>query len=235
MVEFEEVVDLVRKAEPLAALDLIKRKGPEDIRNAAIDLLENPIIVTSLDEKWRDLLLLIYFSYFSLFVKGTDNQSIAVCAHSSLNAAKLSRKMGLKELEGISLSNAARTLLQMSMTEQAEKCYCEAEKILKKVSEKDKSYLKKLGDTLNDLGVMYLEAKKEDEAEKRIVEALEIRRELSTMSEEHLVAFAETLSNAGALYGEKREYDKSEKYYSESEAIFREIAEKMLHIFHILQ
>jgi tetratricopeptide (TPR) repeat protein len=223
----EEVRELIRKRAPMEALALIKKEGPEEVRKVTANLFEDITAVNSLDERWRDTLSLVYYSYFSFITSDlVDIQSLTECAISSLNAAKICRKMNFPELESTFLFNAAQALNNMSLNERAIKCYQEAERILSSMGE---GYLRELAAVLNNLGAVYIETKRIDEAEKYIVKALEIRRKLAEEDEVHLPELAETLSNAGAVFGERGEYELSEKYYNESISIFRRLSDSMFH------
>lgn len=222
-----EIAELVKKRTPLMALDVIDRSAPENVKSAAKKLFENPEVVKSLDGHWRNLLLLIYFSHFAYLTENkSDKESIATFAVSSLNAAKLCRRLNLPDLEGYFLFNSGRVLTRMSMRKEAEKCYLEAEKIFKKLSEEDETYLKDLGETLNDLAAFYIEDKKNDEAEKYVTWALEIRRELAEMDKKHLPTLAESLYNAGIHYTRTRRYELAEECYKEAVKILKEISQE---------
>ena len=220
--KFEEVRELIKKRSPLEALSVLKRNSPDNVKKVIENLFDDPTAVNELDEEWRDILSLIYYSYFSFITSSmVDAQSISECAVSSLNAANYSKKLKYPELEIIFLMNAGQALNQMSMNERAIKCYLEAEKIVKGME----NSLEEHAAILNNIGAIYIEMKRIDDAEDYLVKALEMRRELANRDEKYLSDLAETLSNAGALFGDKRNYELSENYYRESISIFRKLAE----------
>lgn len=220
--KFEEVRKLIKKGAPLEALAVLKKNSPDNVKKVIENLFDDPTAVNELDDEWRNILSLIYYSYFS-FITSTmvDAQSISECAVSSLNAANYSKKLRFPELEVIFLMNAGQALNQMSMNERAIKCYLEAEKIVNKMEDN----LAEHAAILNNIGAIYIELKRIDDAKDYLVKALEMRRKLATEDEKYLSELAETLSNAGALFGDKRNYELSEKYYRESISIFRRLAE----------
>jgi tetratricopeptide (TPR) repeat protein len=223
-----KIAELVKNRTPLMAIDVILESAPEDVKNAAKKLFENPDVVKSLDDHWRNVLLLIYFSHYAYLTEnGQDKESISTFAVSSLNAAKLCRRLDLPDLEGIFLLKSGRVLTRMSMRKEAEKCYLEAEKIFKKLSEDgNEAYLKDLGDVLNDLAAFYIEDKRNDEAEKYVAWALEIRKKLAEINKKHLPTLAESLYNAGIHYSRTRRYELAEECYKEAVKILREASEE---------
>ncbi|HID42790.1 MAG TPA: tetratricopeptide repeat protein, partial [Archaeoglobaceae archaeon] len=160
--KFGEVRELIKKRVPLEALLVLKKDSPDNVKKVIENLFENPTAVNELDEEWRDILSLIYYSYFS-FITSTmvDAQSISECAVSSLNAANYSKKLKFPELQIIFLMNAGQALNQMSMNERAIKCYLEAEKIINKM---DGGNLAEHSAILNNIGAIYIELKRIDDA-----------------------------------------------------------------------
>ncbi|AEA47544.1 tetratricopeptide repeat protein [Archaeoglobus veneficus] len=217
-----EIIDMVRKGTPLSAIDVITTSAPEEIRKVAVNLFADPMCVANIDEEWKNLLLLVYFSHFSYLSEGkAGEEDISNLAVSSLTAAKLCRRLGIPDLEARFLISGGRAIYQMRMKDKAEKIFKEAEKILKELSEKDESYLPMLADVLNELAVLYMDLKRNDEAEKYLVWALEIRKSAGNEAE-----LAETLYNAGVFYTRTKRLDIAEKYYKEGEDILRKLAKE---------
>lgn len=225
--ELAKIGELIKNRKPLEVLELIKNEAPKEVVEASQKMFEDFSVIESIDGQWRDILALVYYSHFSyLTSQMDDNQALASCVVSSLNASKISLGMGLEYLAPTFLRNAAKALTMMKMTSQAERSYREAERIcrvkIEEVSEKEKEdWLKELGAVLNDLGVLCYELEKFKDADRYITEALEIRRKVAEPLE-----LAETLANAGAIYIATKKFYEAEELFKESEAIFRELVEK---------
>ncbi len=220
----EEVFEYLKKGLPLMALDRIKNSDREDLRKVAEKVLKNPIAIQELDDEWKDILSLIYFSHFSLITSDMMGfEELVSWSVASLNAAKLARKLKLPELEARVISNAAKALSFMDMPERANRAYIEADKIYKKLK-KTEDNLRGLVSNLNDLGSFCIEQEKFGEAEKYLREALEIVKNNPDAFSPNILA--EILSNLGSLKTETKRFEEAEKYYLESEKIFRELAER---------
>ncbi|MBO8183715.1 MAG: tetratricopeptide repeat protein [Archaeoglobus sp.] len=224
----EEVIEYLRKGLPLMALDAIRSSGDELLKKTAETILENPAVLKEagdeIGEDWKDLLSLIYFSHFSLItteMMGLDG--LASLAVSSLNAAKLARKLDIPELEARTISNAARALSFMNMPERANRAYIEADRIYREL-EKTEENLRGFVSNLNDFGSFCIEQEKYDKAEKCLSEALELVKENPDAFSSNVLA--EILSNFGSLETEKKRFERAEQFYNEAEKIFRELAEK---------
>jgi len=206
------------------ALEKIQTGGPEEIRKVAMDLLRNPGLVKDIEEEWKDILTLIYFSHFSLITNEMlDLESLAAWSVSSLNAAKLSRKLGLSELEARTLSNAAKALSLMNLSEQAKRAYTEADKIYRKL-EMNEENLRGFISNLNDFGAFCIEQEEFETAGKYLEEALQLAEKNRDAIKPSF--FAEISSNLGSLSTELRRFDEARTYYTRSEEIFRELSEK---------
>ena len=226
----EEVIEYLRKGLPLMALDRIRSSEQEVLKNIAEEILRNPAVLKEgsaadkIDEEWKDLFSLIYFSHFSLItteMMGMDG--LASLAVSSLNAAKLSRKLNIPELEARTISNAAKALSLMNMPERANRAYLEADRIYREL-EKTGENLRGFVSNLNDFGSFCIEQERFEEAEKYLIEALEVVQKNPDLFSPSVMA--EILSNLGSLKTETGKFDEAENYYSESERIFRELAEE---------
>ncbi len=220
----EEVFEYLKKGLPLMALDRIKNSAREDLRKAAEEVLKNPIVIQELDDEWKDILSLIYFSHFSLITSDMmGSEELASWSVASLNAAKLARRLGIPELEARTISNAAKALSFMNMPERANRAYLEADKIYRKL-ERTEDNLRGFVSNLNDLGSFCIEQEKFEEAEKYLGEAFEIVKNNPDAFSPNVLA--EILSNLGSLKTETKKFDEAENYYVESEKIFRELTEK---------
>ncbi|RLI78094.1 hypothetical protein DRP05_08325 [Archaeoglobales archaeon] len=226
--ELAKIGELIKNRKPLEVLELIKSEAPKEVVEASQKMFEDFSAIDSINGQWRDILALVYYSHFSyLTSQMDDNQALASCVVSSLNASKISLGMGLEYLAPTFLRNAAKALTMMKMTSQAERSYREAERICRTMIEDSKDdrekddWLKELGAVLNDLGVLYYETEKFKEADRYISEALEIRRKVAKPLE-----LAETLANAGAIYIATKKFYEAEELFKESERIYRELVEK---------
>jgi len=217
-----EVVEMVRKGTPINALEIITENAPEEIKKATVNLFADPMSVANIEDDWKNLLLLVYFSHYSYLSEGKDDEeNISNLAVSSLTAAKLCRRLGVSDLEAKFLIRGGRAIYQMKMKDRAEKIFKEAERILKEISEKDGNYLPMLAEVLNELAVLYMDLKRNDEAEKYLNWALEIRREVGSEAE-----LAESLYNAGVFYERTKRLNAAEKFYKESEKILLRLADE---------
>ncbi len=225
--ELSKIGKLIKDRKPLEVLELIKSEAPKDVVEASQKMFEDFSVIDSIDGEWRDILALVYYSHFSyLTSQMDDNEALASCVVSSLNASKISLGLGLEYLAPTFLRNAARALTMMKLTSQAERSYKEAERICRtKVEEVDGEeknfWLAELGAVLNDLGVLCYELDKFKDADKYISEALEIRRKVAKPLE-----LAETLANAGAIYIETKKFWEAEELFKEAEKIYRQFIEE---------
>jgi len=223
----KEVADLIRNKTAVDALNAIISKAPEDVKEKAKKLFDDPNVIQSLDEWWADLLSLIYYAHLSRYSsKLTTRQGIAGQAVSSLTAAKLSRKLNIPELEAIFLLSGAKALTLMGMRDRAEICYLKAEEILRDLVKKDESFLKELADVLNDLGIIYTEMNEKEKGQKYLEEALKIRRQLAEKDESFLPVLAQTLNNLASLYKDMKRYGEADEFFDEAEKIYRKLVEK---------
>ncbi len=223
----KEVAFLIRNRSAVDALNFVISKAPEDVKEKAKKLFDDPKIVETLDGFWADVLALIYYAHLSSYSsKLTTRQGIAGQVVSSLTASKLAKKLNVPELEAIFLLSGAKGLTLMGMKDRAEVCYLKAEEMLRELVKKDESYLKELADVLNDLGIIYVEAKDNEKGERYLEEALRIRRELVKKDESYLPVLAQTLNNLASLYKETKRYDKADELFEEAERIYRRLAEK---------
>jgi tetratricopeptide (TPR) repeat protein len=220
----KEVFDYLRKGLPLMALDVIRGKAPEEIKRVAEKLLEDPSNIKELDEEWKDILSLIYFSHFSLITNEMmSREGLVSWSISSLNTAKLARKFNLPELEARSASNAGKALVLMHMPERAYRAYLEADRIYRTL-DKTEENLRGFVANLNDLGAFCIEQERFDDGERYLTEALEIIRGNPDIFKPNILG--EVLSNLGSLMTELRKFDLAEEYYKESESIFRKLSEE---------
>jgi tetratricopeptide (TPR) repeat protein len=223
----EEVVDLIRNRTPIDALNAIVAKAPEDIREKAKQIFDNPSVIETLDEKWSDLLALIYYAHLSQYSSQlTTRHGIAGQAVSSLTASKICRKLNVPQLEAIFLLSGAKALNLMGMKDRAEVCYLKAEEILRDLVKRDESYLRELSDVLNDLGIIYIEQNDREKGEKYLKEALKIRRKLAVDDESALPVLAQTLNNLASLYKDMRKYGEADEFFAEAEEIYRNLVKK---------
>jgi tetratricopeptide (TPR) repeat protein len=111
--------------------------------------------------------------------------------------------------------------------------YAKAEPVFEKVLQirrelakaKPQAYLPDVAETLNDLGVLYLDTQRLKEAADAYTEALQIRRELAKANPEaYLPDIAQTLNNLGILYNETQRLKESADAYTEALQIRRELA-----------
>jgi len=222
-----EIAELIRVGEPILALNYIVSKAPEKIREKAKHIFDDPNIIDEIGGDWGKILALIYYSHI---LKVTSNdmsrRGIAGQAVSALTCAKLSRQLESEELEAIFLLSGGKALSLMGMKDRAEICYVKAEEILRRLSRKDKTWLKELSDVLNDLGIIYVESGDREKGKSLLEEALKIRRELAIINSEFKPMLAQTLNNLASLYKDLRIYDKSEEYFSEAEKIYRELTKE---------
>ena len=215
-----DVAEMIRKGTPLNAIDVIIANAPDDVKKVAMNLFADPISVANVDDDWKDLLLLVYFSYHSHLseAKGEDLSNLAV---SSLAAAKLCRRLGIADLEARFLVTGGKAIHQMRMVNKAEKTPKEAELILKELSEKNESNLPLLAEVLNELAVLYMDVKMNDEAEKYLQQALEVERRAGRKEK-----LAEILYNAGVFYTRAEKFEMAERFYKECEEILIKLSEQ---------
>ena len=64
----KQVVELIRNKSPIDALNYILSNCPDEVKEKARQLFDNPDVIKTLDEKWANLLYLIYYaiSHFTL-------------------------------------------------------------------------------------------------------------------------------------------------------------------------
>ncbi len=227
----EEVLEQIRKGTPINAIAIIAEKAPEEVKKVVENLFSDPNCVSSLDEDWRNLLLLIYFSHYSYMAEGKDDeQSISNSAVASITAAKLCRRLEVPDLEARFLISGGRAIYKMRMKDKAEKLFREAEKILKDLlkdreDEGDESDVRELkamlANAMNELAVLYMDMDRKEEAEKYLLSALDIRREISDRE-----GIAESLYNAGTYYMRAKRLDIAESYYRECEELLWELCEE---------
>jgi len=222
-----EIAEVIRKGSAVEALNVVISKAPEEVKEKAKKLFDDPEVVRSLDEKWADILSLIYYAHLAQYSSQlTTRGGIAGRAVSSLTAAKLSKKLNIPELEALFLLSGAKALTLMGMRDRAEVCYLKAEEILRDLVKKDESFLKELADVLNDLGIIYVEMKEKEKGKRYLEEALNIRRKLAEKDESMLPVLAQTLNNLGSLYKEMKKYGEADEFFYEAERIYRKLAEK---------
>ncbi len=220
----ELVVEQIRNGTPLNAIAIIAEKAPENVKNVAENLFSDPNCVSALEDEWRNLLLLVYFSHYSYMAEGKkDEESISNSAVASLTAAKICRRLGIPDLEARFLVSGGRAIYQMRMKDKAEKLFKEAEKILKDLLKKEDSRELKalLARAMNELAVLYMDMDRKEEAEKYLLEALNIRREIDDRE-----GIAESLYNAGTYYMRAKRLDVAESYYKECEELLWELCEE---------
>ncbi len=222
-----EVAFLIRNGTAVDALNALIAKAPEEVKEKAKKLFDDPNIIETLDGVWADLLALIYYAHISRYSSQlTTKQGIVGRVVSSLTAAKLAKKLGIPELEAIFLLSGAKGLTLMGMRDRAEVCYLKAEELLRDLVKKDESFLKELADVLNDLGIIYVETNEKEKGENYLEEALKIRRELAEKNEAYLPMLAQTLNNLASLYKDTKRYDKADELFDEAEKIYRKLVEK---------
>ncbi len=222
----KEIAFLIRNRTAVDALNALIARAPEDVKEKAKKLFDDPKVVEELDGMWADVLALIYYAHLSRYSSQlTTRQGIAGQVVSSLTAAKLSRKLEIPELEAIFLLSGAKGLTLMGMKDRAEVCYLKAEEILRDLVKRDESFLKELADVLNDLGIIYVEMNEKEKGEKYLEEALRIRRSLAEKDESYLPVLAQTLNNLASLYKDTKRYDKADELFDEAEKIYRKLVE----------
>ncbi len=220
----EEVLEQIRRGTPINAIAIIAEKAPEDVKKVVENLFSDPNCVSVLDDEWRNLLLLIYFSHYSYMAEGRDDeQSISNSAVASITAAKLCRRLNVPDLEARFLISGGRAIYKMRIKDRAEKIFKEAEKILKELlKEKDDRELKAmLANVMNELAVLYMDMDRKEEAEKYLISALDIRKEINDRE-----GIAESLYNAGTYYMRAKRLDIAESYYKECEKLLWELCEE---------
>jgi len=223
----KQVVELIRNKSPIDALNYILSNCPDEVKEKARQLFDNPDVIKTLDEKWANLLYLIYYAHISFYASQlTSRQGIAGQAVSSLTAAKLSRRLNVPQLEAIFLIYGAKALNLMGMRDRAEICYLKAEEILREICKNDESYLKELSDVLNDLGIIYVEQNDRSKGEMYLKEALEIRRKLVENDKSILPLLAQTLNNLASLYKDMKKFGEADEYFAEAEKIYRELVKE---------
>ncbi len=218
-----EVLDQIRNGTPIKAISILSEKGPDDVKKVVENLFSDPNCVSELDDQWRNLLLLIYFSHYSYLSEGkNDEDSISNSAVASLTAAKLCRRLNVADLEARFLISGGRAIYKMRMKDKAEKIFKEAEKILRELlKEKESVELKSmLARVLNELSVLYMDMDRKEEAEKYLIEALNLRKEIGDKED-----IAESLYNAGTYYMRSKRLEIAESYYKECEEILWELCE----------
>lgn len=215
MVELYEVCRLLKEDKPLEALEYLKKEAPNNIKEVIKNILNDPLSIKKLEEPWRQMVSLVYFSYVSKFTsERNDNQSLVSCVVSSTNAVKLCNALGIDYLVPKFLRNAARALILMGMKDEAEKMYLEAERIAENSDELEFARVE------NDFATLLFELGRYEEALDKIENALRIKIALS--SDEEL---AETLVNAGEIYKKVGNFEMSEKCFKEAEKIYRSLRE----------
>lgn len=220
----EEVLEQVRRGTPISAIAILVEKAPESVKSAAENLFSDPNCVSVLDDEWRNLLLLIYFSHYSYASEGKDDdESISNSAVASLTAAKLCRRLEVPDLEARFLILGGRAICKMRMKDKAEKIFREAEKILKKLTEvrDDKELKIALANVMNELAVIYMDMDRKEDAEKYLLKALNLRKETNDRE-----GLAESLYNAGTYYMRTKRLDLAEGYYKECEKLLWELCEE---------
>ncbi len=224
----KEVARLIRERSAVDALNFVISKAPDDVKDLAKKLFDDPsTVIESLDSWWADLLALIYYAHLSSYSsKLTTRQGIAGQVVSSLTASKLAKKLKSPELEAIFLLSGAKGLTLMGMKDRAEVCYLKAEEMFRELVKKDESFLKELADILNDLGIIYVEMKEKEKGERYLEEALKIRRTLAENDESYLSVLAQTLNNLASLYKDMKRYGEAEEMFHEAEKIYRKLVEK---------
>ncbi len=223
----KEIAELIRVGEPILALNYVLSKAPEDVREKAKNMFDDPQVIEEIEGEWGKILALIYYSHM-LKVSSRDmsRKGIAGQAVSALTGAKLSRQLESEELEAIFLLSGGKALSLMGMKDRAEICYVKAEEILRRLAREDSSWLKELSDVLNDLGIIYVESGDKEKGRSLLEEALEIRRELAKSNPAFKPMLAQTLNNLASLYKDLRIYDKSDEFFAEAEGIYRELVKE---------
>lgn len=215
MVELNEICKLIKEDNPLEALEYLKREAPDNFKKVIENVLNDPTEIKKLEEPWRQLVSLVYFSYVSKFTsERNDNQSLVSCVVSSTNAVKLCNALGIDYLIPKFLRNAARALILMGMKEEAEKMLLEAERIAENCDELEFARVE------NDFATLLFELGRYEEALDKIENALRIRIALANDEE-----LAETLLNAGEIYKKVGDFEMSEKCFREAEKIYRSLME----------
>lgn len=224
----EEILEQVRNGTPARAIAIIAEEAPEDVKKVAENLFSDPNCVSALNDEWRGLLLLIYFSHYSYAAEGKDDEnSISNSAVASLTAAKLCRRIGVPDLEARFLLFGGRAIYRMKMKDRAEKLFKEAEKILNELlKEKEgvgdvKELKSLLASAMNELAVLYMDMGRKEDAEKYLFKALNLRKEIGDRE-----GIAESMYNAGTYYMREKKFDLAEKYYKECEELLWELCEE---------
>lgn len=134
----------------------------------------------------------------------------------------------VETLQCIGILKYGKGILQRDQEEfvKAEKNYCEALKIKKRLAQDNPySNLPGVAAALDQLGQIYRAQKKFDDAAKSLLEALRFRRELANHNPKmYLSEVVETLNSLGDLYRDQQEPDKAEKSYTDSLQIGQELA-----------
>ncbi len=223
----KEIAELIRVGEPIIALNYVIEKMPENLREKAKRIFDDPKVIEEIEGDWGKVLALIYYSHLlRVSSKDMSRRGIAGQAVSALTGAKISRQLESKELEAIFLLSGGKALSLMGMRDRAEICYVKAEEILRELVKEDESWLKELSDVLNDLGIIYVESGDKEKGKTFLEEALEIRRKLAESNPSFKPMLAQTLNNLASLYKDLRIYDKADEYFSEAEKIYRELVEE---------
>lgn len=216
-------MDVLKKVEELInsekfneAFQLVLSEAPDDLKPVIEKSIAKPEELRKIDGFWKDVALLVHFSYSSnILGRENDNRSLVSCVVASVNAIKLANKLGIRSIAPKMMRNAGRALSLMNMKDRAEKMLLEAERICMETG--------KIDDLLgiyNDLSALYFEGGKYMEAKETIEAAIKIAE--SRNDYEAINCF----SIAAEVFSKLGEFERAEQNYKKAETMLRELVEK---------
>jgi tetratricopeptide (TPR) repeat protein len=213
-------MDTLKKIEELIigerfseAFGLLISEAPEDLKPIIEKSISEPEILKDIEGFWKDLALLVHFSYSSTMLsKENDNRSLVSCVVASVSAIKIAMKLGAMRVAPRMMLNAGRALSIMKMDERAERMLLEAEKICIDYGNEDE-----LLNVYNELSSLYYGEGRYEEAREKIDSALK----LAAQREDEAVA--ESFSIAAEIYAKLGEFEKAEGFYEKARELLQEI------------
>jgi tetratricopeptide (TPR) repeat protein len=125
-----------------------------------------------------------------------------------------------------SLDSLGQVYLEQGRTAEAEAVLKDSQQIYHELAKGDQFYLHDLALTDNDLGALYITARRQNEAADALTQSLAIYRTLEITEPQAIQhQLASTLHNIGVLYMEDHQYEKAGSYLKEALAIRRKLAE----------
>ncbi|MEM4472698.1 MAG: tetratricopeptide repeat protein [Archaeoglobaceae archaeon] len=209
----EKIEELILEEKFFEAFQLLLSEAPEEVKPIIEKSISNVEILKNLEGLWKNLALLIHFTYSStLLSRESDSQSLVSCIVASVNAIKIARELKMMKIAPKMMRIAGKALNMMKMNDRAERMLTEAEKICLELD-----YKEELLRVYNDLSSLYYELGRYSEAREKIDSAIKLAGDRK--DSDAVMSF----SIAAEIYAKIGEFKKAEEFYQTAEKMLREI------------